>query len=412
MALTPAQLLDELMGRDRNLVPGEKSTQVHWSHEDVCKNFLCGFCPHDLFVNTKADLGPCSKIHDDVLKTEYSKSSRHGRMGYEEDFVRFLSDIQSDVERKIFRGHDRLKMNKQKEMELARGDSDKVKMLTDHINQLVTEIETLGSEGRVEEARGVTKLLDQLKEEREQHKENAGVTSQEKQMEVCEVCGAFLIVGDAQSRVDDHLQGKQHVGYAKIKSSLEELKSRPWLKRKDDRRESKSDRDRERDRDRDRERKRSKERRSRDRSRERRHRSRSRERTRRRSRERSEKDRERRRSPRDRDSRRSSRRSRSRSPRDKSHRRSRSRERESSRRGGSKDRESRRRSRSRERVSRKRSRSQDAEKSRNSSKDRNSEIGSECTVDYTVTNENEAGENQESERKSPSIESSEMPQDN
>ena len=35
MALTPAQLLDELMGRDRNLVPGEKSTQVHWSHEDV-----------------------------------------------------------------------------------------------------------------------------------------------------------------------------------------------------------------------------------------------------------------------------------------------------------------------------------------------------------------------------------------
>ena len=43
-------------------------------------------------------------------------------------------------------------------------------------------------------------------------------------MEVCEVCGAFLIVGDAQSRVDDHLQGKQHVGYAKIKSTLDDLK--------------------------------------------------------------------------------------------------------------------------------------------------------------------------------------------
>ena len=43
-------------------------------------------------------------------------------------------------------------------------------------------------------------------------------------MEVCEVCGAFLIVGDAQSRVDDHLQRKQHVGYAKIKSTLDDLK--------------------------------------------------------------------------------------------------------------------------------------------------------------------------------------------
>ena len=52
------------------------------------------------------------------------------------------------------------------------------------------------------------------------------MTSQEKQMEVCEVCGAFLIIGDAQSRVDDHLMGKQHQGYAKIKSTVEELKVR------------------------------------------------------------------------------------------------------------------------------------------------------------------------------------------
>ena len=50
------------------------------------------------------------------------------------------------------------------------------------------------------------------------------MNAQEKQMEVCEVCGAFLIIGDAQTRVDDHLMGKQHMGYAKIKSTVEELK--------------------------------------------------------------------------------------------------------------------------------------------------------------------------------------------
>lgn len=56
------------------------------------------------------------------------------------------------------------------------------------------------------------------------------MTAQEKQMEVCEVCGAFLIIGDAQTRVDDHLQGKQHMGYAKIKSTIEELKVRAvWI---------------------------------------------------------------------------------------------------------------------------------------------------------------------------------------
>ena len=45
-------------------------------------------------------------------------------------------------------------------------------------------------------------------------------------MEVCEVCGAFLIIGDAQIRVDDHLQGKQHKGYAQIKAAVEEMKVR------------------------------------------------------------------------------------------------------------------------------------------------------------------------------------------
>lgn len=47
--------------------------------------------------------------------------------------------------------------------------------------------------------------------------------AQEKQMEVCDVCGAFLIVGDAQQRIDDHLMGKQHVGYARLKAALDEI---------------------------------------------------------------------------------------------------------------------------------------------------------------------------------------------
>ena len=48
--------------------------------------------------------------------------------------------------------------------------------------------------------------------------------SQEKQMEVCEICGAFLIVGDAQQRIDDHLTGKQHVGFAKLRAAILEIK--------------------------------------------------------------------------------------------------------------------------------------------------------------------------------------------
>lgn len=45
-----------------------------------------------------------------------------------------------------------------------------------------------------------------------------------KQMEVCDVCGAFLIVGDAPQRQDEHLMGKQHAGYAQVREEVERRK--------------------------------------------------------------------------------------------------------------------------------------------------------------------------------------------
>ncbi len=64
------QQLDELLGADRNLLPEEKNNkQKHFDDDRVCKFFLCGFCPHELFVNTKSDhLG---KKKDEIRKTKH-----------------------------------------------------------------------------------------------------------------------------------------------------------------------------------------------------------------------------------------------------------------------------------------------------------------------------------------------------
>ena len=43
-------------------------------------------------------------------------------------------------------------------------------------------------------------------------------------MDICRVCGAFLVVGDAQQRMDEHIMGKQHMGYARILAYIEEHK--------------------------------------------------------------------------------------------------------------------------------------------------------------------------------------------
>ncbi|KAK3740687.1 hypothetical protein QZH41_019062, partial [Actinostola sp. cb2023] len=165
--LSAAAMLDELMGTDRDLAPDQKGKSTHWSDQQVCKYHLCGFCPSELFINTRSDLGPCEKLHDDKLKAVYEKSGRHGQMGYEEEFLRYLQTIMTDVERRIRRGHARL-IPREKDAPTGKVDNEKEDMLSTKINSLVDQVEQLGSEGKIEEAQGVMRLIDQLKDEKEQ----------------------------------------------------------------------------------------------------------------------------------------------------------------------------------------------------------------------------------------------------
>lgn len=66
------------------------------------------FCPHDLFVNTRADLGVCSKVHDDEVKTLFDKSTSYKKQAYEDEFIRFSQGMLNEVERKIVKGKQRL----------------------------------------------------------------------------------------------------------------------------------------------------------------------------------------------------------------------------------------------------------------------------------------------------------------
>ncbi|XP_022317212.2 luc7-like protein 3 [Crassostrea virginica] len=368
-----SQMLDELMGKDRNLAPTEKRDQVHWSDQDVCKHFLVNFCPHELFTNTRADLGPCTKVHDEALRKEYNKSSKMGKMGYEDDFLRFLQGLISDVEKRIRRGHQRLALNNSQgslSSNLNSLKDDKIKMLTERIADLVQQAEELGCEGKVEEAQGMMKLCDQLEEERrdlESSKLQQQSNEPEKTMEVCHVCGALLVVGDVQQRIDEHLMGKQHAGYARIRAYVEDWKQKKnqtdeerEARLKKEREEREKEREKEREERRQREKEREKEREEREREREEREKKRREEREKERERERSRRRRSRSRD-RHRRSRSRGRRSRSKSKdRHRSHRR-RSRSKSRSR---TRDHDSRRRSRSKERSKDRSSSSRDRRQSR------------------------------------------------
>ncbi|KAJ1132289.1 hypothetical protein NDU88_010615 [Pleurodeles waltl] len=259
--LSAAQLLDELMGRDRDLAPDKKRTDVPWDHDSVCKFYLCAFCPAELFTNTRSDLGPCEKIHDEALRKQYEESSRYLRMGYERDFMRYLQGLLVEVERRIRRGHARVALfQSQQDDDDGPGpasgpvpgrNEEKVQALTQKIDKLLEHIEALGSEGKVEEAQDVAKRVERLKGEIEYLRSTPSamelIAAQEKPMEVCEICGAFLIVGDKQARVDDHFMGKRHLGYARIKATIAELRDKLRRRSEEPERENRLKKDKDRD---------------------------------------------------------------------------------------------------------------------------------------------------------------------
>ncbi len=100
-------LLDQLMGMNRD---GDKPQEEITDFLDarVCKNFLCGLCPQDLFQNTKMDMGECELAHVPEVKQAYDEERKKKDFGYERDLMRILQRYASDVEKKIARAQKRL----------------------------------------------------------------------------------------------------------------------------------------------------------------------------------------------------------------------------------------------------------------------------------------------------------------
>lgn len=67
------ELLDSLMGINRN--NDSNTNAITNFHDDrLCKFHLLGLCPHEMFVNTKMDCGPCPKVHSDALQDEFQRT--------------------------------------------------------------------------------------------------------------------------------------------------------------------------------------------------------------------------------------------------------------------------------------------------------------------------------------------------
>eukprot|EP01104_Vermistella_antarctica_P011329 TRINITY_DN3155_c0_g1_i1.p1 TRINITY_DN3155_c0_g1~~TRINITY_DN3155_c0_g1_i1.p1 ORF type:complete len:318 (+),score=38.55 TRINITY_DN3155_c0_g1_i1:134-1087(+) len=251
-------LLDALMGADRD---GDSSRVKAFTDDDVCKNYLCGLCPHDLFTNTKQDLGECSGLHDPKLKMEYDEARKTKDFGYEKDFKRMLDDKVHECDNRIRRLQGRL----EDEPDAAKVSSEDEDKLADEVKRLCAEAEKMGEEGMIDESMELMAQAESLKIElanknRPEEPSHAVVAaqSQMQKLRVCDVCSAYLALNDTDRRLADHFGGKMHLGYMQIRELAEEFSKRSFSahssssSRDRDRTDrERSDRDGGRDRDRD-----------------------------------------------------------------------------------------------------------------------------------------------------------------
>lgn len=228
-------LLDELMGAARNLTDEERRgfKEVKWDDREVCAFYMVRFCPHDLFVNTKSDLGACSRIHDPKLKESFENSPRHDSYvpKFEAELAQFCEKLVNDLDRKVRRGRERLAQEVEPvpPPSLSAEKAEQLSVLEEKVKNLLEQVEALGEEGKVDEAEALMRKVEGLNAEKtvllQRPTDKVLAMAQEKKMALCEVCGSFLVANDAVERTQSHVTGKQHVGYGLVRDFIAEQKA-------------------------------------------------------------------------------------------------------------------------------------------------------------------------------------------
>ncbi|KAF2269671.1 LUC7-domain-containing protein [Lojkania enalia] len=231
------RLLEQLMGEQSMSGAPERAPQLNIRDPKVCRSYLVGNCPHDLFTNTKQDFGPCPKAHNEALRTEYQEMTLEQKrgLGFEFDYLRDMQKYVDECNRRIEQAQRRLEKTPE-EIKQTNNLLRQINELTKSIEAGLLEIEIMGEEGMVNMA--VTEFFKirqkkQEKEERERELKalaDTGGPSGHQKLQVCDVCGAYLSRLDNDRRLADHFYGKMHLGYAQMRKSYnalqQELKGR------------------------------------------------------------------------------------------------------------------------------------------------------------------------------------------
>ena len=179
----------------------------------------------------KTTPGPCNKVHDEVAQSVFQSlpEAEKRRLGYEREFELFLRKILDDMDKKRLERYAQqvAQLQAERAVTLQHTHQLTVEEITARVADidaqlppLVASAERLGEEGEVTRAHEAMAQADALRREREQLMVQMKDAVNERRMTTCEVCGALLVVGDTEQRLQAHKEGKQHLAFIQIRDWL------------------------------------------------------------------------------------------------------------------------------------------------------------------------------------------------
>ncbi|KAF6162233.1 hypothetical protein GIB67_008362 [Kingdonia uniflora] len=160
--------LDVLMGANRNGDVTEVNRKYY--DRDVCRLYLVGLCPHELFQLTKMDMGPCPKVHSLQLRKEYEEAKAKIGHNYDRDLEDVIDRLIVECDRKISRALKRLEDDDAKAA-IAISVSEvtqtpEVLELSKQIKEKLIEVDQLDLEGLTDNKIRALELVEELRAKR------------------------------------------------------------------------------------------------------------------------------------------------------------------------------------------------------------------------------------------------------
>jgi hypothetical protein len=198
-------LLDALMGPNRNAIKSQSLSHYpasSWDDSSSCGAWLLDICPHELLVNTRVDLGRCSRRHNDLARikfnqeTEYPNFRSNLPVKTARSAARIVLDCAAQLRAQLVRCDRRIDRQTER-LRLAQEANQSL------ISELLKKSENLMETGDLVAAMAI---MTQAQE----------ISDHQKKEIVCDVCGA---IWDTRGP-DTHRVGKQHQAFLKMRAWL------------------------------------------------------------------------------------------------------------------------------------------------------------------------------------------------